>query len=315
MADLFSVITDQGVMDQAQITLWREGVILAASEATNFMPGSPLISQSIVADGATATFLKFAQLTGGATLSDGVEVTSEAIVDSKAYATLIEHGNVVTITDMGDVSVAGRLNLAVPELVGKNMGTYVDKYFIQLLETSSNEYVTNAGGESSVTASDVITAAYFEKAYTFLRKNSIEPIMDGLYCGFIHPLVLADMRQATSIVDWTPVNAYSGANVQNILRNEIGAYKGFKLIQSANVTTNSDAGSSAVDTFHTSFFGYNALGAGWSASKGLQPTFVTGTDKLNRFAHIGWKGTFAGCLVDTNASVIVTSASAYGLNV
>lgn len=314
MADLFSVITDQGVMDQAQIAAWKEGVILAASESTNFMMGSPLISQNLSVDAATASFIKFAQLTGGATLTDGVEVTSEAIVDSKATITLVEHGNVVTITDLGDVSVGGRLNLAVPELVGKNMGTYVDKYFIQKLEASSNEYTVNASGEASTTASDIITAAFFEKAYTFLRKGAIEPIVDGLYVAFIHPLVLADVRQGTSLYDWTPVNAYSGANVSNILRNEVGTYKGFKIIQSANVTTNADAGNGAVDTFHSSFMGYNALGAAWSVSKGLRPTFVSGTDKLDRFAHIGWKGTFAGALVDETASCIVTSASSLGAN-
>lgn len=314
MADLFTVISDKGVMDQSQISLFREGVILAASEATNFYQGSPLISQSLVADGATATFIKFAQLTGGATLTDGEEVTSEAIVDSQVALTLVEHGNVVTITDLGDVSTGGRLNLAVPELVGKNMGTYLDKYFIQRLETSSNEYIVTQATEDALTAADVITPAYFEKAYTFLRKNSIESVMDGMYVGVLHPLVLADLRQGTSVVDWTPVNAYSGANVSNILKNEVGTYKGFKIIQSANVTTNANAGNANVDTFHSSFFGYNALGAAYSSSRPLRPTFVTGTDKLDRFAHIGWKGTFINGLIDTNASVIVTSASAYGLN-
>lgn len=312
MADLFTVISDQTVMDQTQIAIYREGVILAAYENTNFMPDSPLISQRKDGDGATVNFFKFAQLTGGATLTDGVEVTSEAIVDSKAYVTMIEHGNVVTFTDMGDVSTGGRLNAAVPQLVGQNMGTYFDKYFIQLLETSSNDYVSNVGGEGAVTASDVLTSTMWEKGYTYLRAGNIAPLMDGLYCAFVHPHILADIRQASSTGDWTPVNQYS--NPTSILRNEVGTYKGFKIIQSSNVTVNADAGASAVDTYHTSLFGYNALGLGMSTSRPLQLTAIDGTDKLNRFLHLGWKGIFGGCLVDTGASCLLTAASAYGTN-
>lgn len=312
MSDLFSTITDQGVMDQTQVAIYKQGVILAAQESTNFFKGSSLINQQLDVDAATASFIKFAALSGGATLTDGVEVTSEAVVDSKATATLIQHGNVVTITDMGDVSTGGRLNLAVPELVGKNMGEYVDKYFIQKLEAGSNEYTPSSTAEASLAATDIITALLFEKAYTFLRTNKIPKLVDGLYVAVIHPHVLSDIRNVAAVGDWVAVSQYQ--NSASVLRNEVGMYKGFKIIESANVTVNTDAGSSAVDTYHTSFFGYNALGAAYSVSKPLRPTFITGTDKLDRFAHIGWKGTFAGCLVDTNASVLVTTASTFGTN-
>lgn len=312
MADLFSVITDQGILDQTQVAAYQQGVILAANEMTNFTPASPLISQKQTVDAATANFFKFAQLTGGGTLTDGVEVTSEAVVDSKATATLVEHGNVITFTDMGEVSIGGRLNAAVPQLIGMNMGTYFDKYFIQTLEGSSNEYTIGGGAESGLTASNVITPAYLEKGYTFLRANKIQPLMDGLYVAVIHPHVLADLRNATSAGDWTIVSQYQG--LQTVLRNEVGIFKGFKIIQSANVTVNTDAGDSAVDTYHTSLFGYNALGLGMSQSKPLTLTIVNNTDKLNRFTHVGWKGTFASCLIDTNASCKITSASAFGTN-
>ena len=147
MADLFSVITDKGVMDQAQILKWQEGVILAAIEATNFYKGSPLISQEKVTDGVSASFIKFAALDGAGALTDGEEVTSDAVVDSKVTVTLAEYGNVVTTTDLGDVVTDGRLNMYVPELIGRDMGTYIDKYFIQLLEAGSNEYTVNASKE------------------------------------------------------------------------------------------------------------------------------------------------------------------------
>jgi len=312
MADLFTVITDKGVMDQAQVAAFQQGVILAAEEATNFYKGSPLISQSLTVDAGTATFIKFAQLTGGGTLTDGEEVTSEAVVDSKLTVTLAEHGNVVTTTDLGDITTGGRLNAAVPELIGYNMGTYIDKYHIKLLEASTNEYIVTQATEGDLEASDIITKLYFEKAYTFLKANKIKPVLDGLYAVVIHPHVLSDLRNVAAAGDWVDLAKY--ASSQTILRNEVGIYKGFKVIESANVTINADAGDAAVDSYHTSFFGYNALGTAWSATRSPRATFVTGTDKLDRFVHIGWKGVFAGGLVDSNASCVVTSASTFGAN-
>lgn len=312
MADLFSVISDQGVMDQTQIALYQQGVILAAQESTNFFMNSPLIDQNLVQDGATASFFKFSALSGGATLTDGVEVTSEAVTDSKVTLTLVEHGNVVTTTELGNISTGGRLNAAVPILIGKNMGQYVDKYFIQKLEAGSNEYIVTQATEAELLAANVITPTYLEKAYTFLRANNIPKIIAGKYVAIMHPHVISDLRDATGAGSWQDVNKYSGA--EPILMNEVASFKGFKIIESANVTVNADAGASAVDSYHSCFFGANALGAAWSSSSKPRMTMVTGTDKLDRFIHIGWKGTFAGGLVDTNASCIVTSASAFGAN-
>ena len=312
MSDLFEVVTDKGVMDQAQILTWQQGVLLAAQESTNFYKGSPLISQSADTDSVSHSFIKFAALDGAGALTDGEEVTSDAVVDSKVTVTLAEYGNVVTTTDLGDVVTEGRLNNYVPELIGRDMGTYIDKYHIQLLEAGSNEYTVNASGESSTTAGNVITPTFIEKAYVFLRANNIPKLIDDSYVMIVHPHVLSDLRNATGAGSFEDVYKYLGK--EQILKNEVGKFRGFKVIETSNVTTNSDAGSGTVDTYHTSFFGGNALGTAWSRSKSPRATMVTGTDKLNRFVHIGWKGIWAGGLIDTNASCIVTSASAFGTN-
>lgn len=312
MADLFSTITDKGVMDQSQILKWQQGVILAAQEQTNFYKGSPLISQEVTTDGVSASFIKFAQTAGSGTLTDGEEVTSTAVVDSKVTITLAEHGAVITTTDLGDVVTDGRLNAYAPELIGRDMGNYIDKYYIQLLEGSSNEYIVTQAAESSLLAANVITPTYFEKAYVFLRANNIPKVVDDSYVAVVHPHVLSDLRNATGAGSFEDVYKYLGK--EEILRNEVGKFRGFKIIESSNVTINADAGDTNVDTYHTSFFGGNALGAAWSQRVSPRATMVTGTDKLDRFVHIGWKGIFAGALVDSNASCIVTSASAFGAN-
>jgi N4-gp56 family major capsid protein len=277
------------------------------------MPGSNLISQYALADKSIHTFIKFAQLAAGGTLTDGEEVTSEAVVDSEVQLTLLEKGNVVTTTNLGSVVTAGRLNTAVVELAGKNMGTTIDKFAITTLEASTNEVTINAGGEAATVATDIITPALVQRMYNKLRRSSIQTLAGGTYVAIAHPDVMYDLKAATAANSWTQVQQYTDAVA--VFRNEVGMYGGFRWIESANVTINIDVGAAAVDTYHTIFCGYNALGLAMSSSVPLQLTMVDGTDKLNRFVHLGWKGILAYGIIDANAAWLLTGASTVGANV
>lgn len=313
MADLFTTLTDKAVLDESQIELWREGVILAAKEANYFAGNSPLISQRMNSDTSIATFLKFAQLSNGTSaLTDGEEVTSEAVVDSEVNITLTEYGNVVTTTGLGHVVTGGRLNPAVAELIGHNMGTSLEKVGIQTLEGASNELTVNSSGEASTTSSDILTSTFVDKAYNKLRRANIAPIFEGLYGAIVHPDVLYDLKAATSAGDWYDLNKYQNPEVIN--RGKVSVFKGFMFFESANVTINADAGNGAVDTYHSIFMGYNALGYAQSSSKPPMEKLVTGTDKLDRFVHIGWHGILGYGIIDSNAVWLVTSASTVGSN-
>ena len=313
MADLFTVLTDKDVLDASQIEEWKEGVILAAAEMNHFGPGSPLVSQTKKAEASIATFLKFAQLTGGtAVLTDGVEVDSVAVVDTEINLTLAEQGNVVTTTSLAKIVSGGRLDPAVAELVGKNMGTSMDILAIQVLEAGTNELVVTQATEAELTASDKITTAYVEKAYNKLRRNKIQPLIGTGYVAVMHPDVVSDLRNVAAAGDWVDVAKYS--SLQLVLQNEVGFFKGFKIIEDANVTINTDVGAAAVDTYHSLFMGYNALGYGESISNAPHPTLVGETDKLNRFAHFGWYGVFKYGIIEQNAIWKITSASSFGAN-
>ena len=313
MADLFTTLTDKAVLDKSQVEQWKEGVILLAKEANYFGSGSPLVTQRQDGDASIATFLKFSQLSNGSSaLTDGVEVTSESVTDAEVNLTLAEYGNVVTTTSLGHIVTGGRLNPAAAELVGQNMGTSMDKIAIAIGEAGTNEITVNASGEASTTSSDIITDTFIDKAYNKLRRANIMPLVDGLYGAVMHPDVVYDLKAATSAGDWYDLSKYTNPEIVN--RSMFTRFKGFLIYESSNVTINADAGSSAVDTYHSQFFGYNAFGYAQSASKPPSPTLVEGTDKLNRFVHLGWYGVFAYGLVDTNAHWLVTSASTVGSN-
>ena len=263
MADFTTVITDKTVLDKSQVSLWNQGVVLAADES---LVMNQFVSQRKTANSADYKFIKFANLAAGTTaLSDGVDVTSEAVTDSVVTLTPAEYGNVVTTTALGDISTGGRLNPAVVELIGKNMGTSVDKLAIQTLEAGTNELTVNASGEAATTASDVITPAFVEKAYNKLRRASI-PKINGSYVAVMHPDVVSDLRASATAGTWIDVSKY--AQPGQILKNELGMFKGFRIIENSNISINTDAGSTTVDTYHSLFFGYNALGLAEAVAQG-----------------------------------------------
>ena len=263
-------------------------------------------------DSSIATFLKFAALSSGGTLTDGVEVSSESITDTEVNLTLAEYDNGVTTTSLGHVVTGGRLNPAVAELVGRDMGTTMEKAAIQAGEGGSNEFTVNSSGEASTTSSDIITDTYFDKAYNKLRRANIPKLSGGAYVAVMHPDVVYDLKSVTSAGDWYDVHKYTDPS--EIIKGEIGTFKGFRVIESSNVTVNADAGNGNVDTYHSQFFGFNAFGYAESTSEPFHPTMIGETDKLNRFIHIGWYGIGVYGLIDSNAHWLVTSASTVGSN-
>ena len=234
------------------------------------------------------------------------DVTSEEMSDAERTITPIELGNTVTPTRLAVVQSGGMHALGAVRVAAVNMGESLEKAAILVLEASANELYVGQADEASLTAANVLTAAYVKQAKNKLVRVGIP----GPHIAIAHDDVLYDLRNSTSSNEWTDVSKY--ADPASILENEIGMFGGFRWINSPLVTINADAGASAVDTYHTMFIGYNALGYAESQAPG---GVISGPfDKLKRFVNIGWYGIFAFGIVDTNACWLVTSASSIGSN-
>lgn len=314
MADLFTVITDKAVLDKSEIEEWASGVIIPAIESANFLPGSPLISQPLVGNYSVGTFLKFANNAASTSaLTDGEEITSTAITDSEVNLTVAEYGHDVTVTALGQNASGARAFAGSYIVVANNLKNTVDSLAIQALEGTANEITVNATNEATTIATDIITPAFVQKAYNKLRRANIPPLAGGNYIAIAHPDVMYDMKAGTAANTWTEVLKYN--NPEIVLNNEVGMYGGFRWIESSNVTVNADAGGGNVDTYHTSFIGYNALGMAMSAQFPIRAYMNDRNSKIpGRFTHIGWHGLFVFDTVDDNAAWIVTSASTVGSN-
>jgi len=282
----------------------NEFIVSAENTLTKGLPS--LATQKLEGKWKTASFTIYSKLTvQSSALTEDTDPTSEAMADTAATITPAEYGNVTTTTALVRAQSGGMVDIAAVRLAAVNMAESIEYKMILVGEAGSNELTVNASGEGSTTAGNVLTHAFVKQAYNKLRRAGIP----GPYIAVAHSDVIFDLQAATGTQGWTEISNY--ADPQSVLANEIGTFGGFRWIESPLVTINADAGSSAVDTYHTQFFGYNAFGYCESqAPNGV----ITSSDKLARFVNVGWFGIYEFGIIDSNAHWIVTSASSVGSN-
>lgn len=253
-------------------------------------------------------FPKYSRLALATTaLDEDDDVTSSALADAQIIMTPAEYGRVVTTTKLANLHTGGKADLAAARLVGVNQAATMDKLAILALEASSNSATVDGGAESALDASDVMTHGFFDQMYNKLSRTSIEKI-NGAYVAVVHEDVAYDLRQSTH---WLDVMKYAAPD--QILMNEIGMLKGFRVVVDNHISISADAGASAVDTYKTLFFGFNALGK--AVSKEPAGVITGPFDKLARFVNIGWHGCLQYKIVDQDALWVGISASSVGANV
>jgi N4-gp56 family major capsid protein len=119
------------------------------------------------------------------------------------------------------------------------------------------------------------------------------------------------MRADTSVGSWTSVSQYS--NVQAVYANEMGIYKGFRVIKNNALGPDADAGAGAVDAYPIIALGFNGLGKATSFE--TQMRFTGPFDDLGRLINVGWYGVWKYGIVEPDAVWVGYVASSMGANV
>ena len=237
---------------------------------------------------------------------------SVAMADNEVVITPAEYGNVITTSKLSNLQSGGRTDVGAAALVGRNAGRSQDKIALLTLDAGSGTTITPGGtAVGSLAATDVADAAFLEDAYHQLAKNSI-PMLGDQYVMVAPDAVISDIRDDSAASGgWTDVNKYSA--VERVLKNEVGMYKGFRIIRQNDCLLSADAGAGAVDVYNCHFLGFNALGK--AVSNPASMTITGPYDKLNRFLNIGWYGCFGYSVVESGAAVLGRCAATRGANV
>lgn len=231
---------------------------------------------------------------------------SVAMSDEKVLLIPEEHGKVITTTSLSNLQSGGQTNVAAAALVGIHAGRLQNKLALEAMDASTRVlFGGDATAVANVDAADEIDADLMEKAFSALgSKNSMGlPQAGGDFVSLQHDNVITSIRSGTAVGTWQDTHKYAVPG--EILKNEVGMFKGFRIIKDNLATIEAGAGAGGIDVYTSYFMGFNALGKAVSQD----PTqVISQNDKLNRFLNVGWKGCMKYGIIEQEALVISKSA-------
>jgi len=299
-------ITRAADFDDSQIALMDQAFTIAATDAI-------VIDQFVDYErdiGAKSIDLtNYPKMSRATTpLTDGTDVDRVRLTDTKVTFTPTEYGNVVGVTKLNNLQSGGKAPLGTAAVVGQNMVETMNAVGIIAGEAGTNIRLANgAGSEAAIVAADVIQEADLDYVHNRLSRQNIAFFEGENYIAIAHPDVISDVKLQTGFIA-----AAKYADAIQLMKNEIGIWKGFRWVRTTGVTVNTDAGAATCDTYHTQFIGHNALGR---ADSEVPHLTITGPfDRLGRVINLGWYGVTDYGIVDQNAHWIITSASSFGAN-
>lgn len=302
-------ITGTTQVDDSIVQAYDQAFLLAVGQE-NVMDQFVQWRQEIGAKSIDIT--KYPRLAVATTpLTEDEEAGRTAMSDIQIQFLPKEYGLVVTRTQLASLQSGGKVDIAMATVVGENMGHTKNVLATRALEASTN--LIRAAGRATdgdIAAGDVLTKTELAKLYNKLARASVPQLAGGYYGLSAHDDVIHDLREGAAAGDWVDVAKYQMG--VDVLRNEVGIYKGFRIVRNNDAAITADAGVGAVDLYTTSAFGARALGL----AESLAPTIVFSGpfDALQRFANVGWKGCFEYKILDTESVWTLKSASSIGAN-
>lgn len=308
MAYLVSM-TGTAQVDDSIIQAYDQTFLLAAGQE-NVMDQFVTYKQSIGAKSIDIT--RYPRLAVATTpLTEDEDAGRTALTDTKIQFVPKEYGLVVTQTQLSSLQSGGNVDVAVAAVVGENLGHTKNALATLALENTSNIIrVGGAADDTTIAAGNIITGAALNTLYNKLARASVAQLPGGYFGLVAHDDVINDLRAGAAAGDWTDVAKYT--NTVAVLSNEVGIYKGFRVIRNNDASYGDQTGAGTVDVYKTSAFGARALGL----AESLAPTIVFSGpfDGLQRFANVGWKATMEYKILDQDAVWQLRSSSSVGNN-
>jgi N4-gp56 family major capsid protein len=273
--------------------------------------------------GSSVVFRLFNDLAVASTaISESVDIDAMALADTTVTVTLAEYGNAVVTTAKLRGTSYIEIDPVAANVVGFNAGVSVDTIVRNVLAAGFNVRYASGGTtdpttRNTVQPEDTLNAHDVRRARADLAGANVSDF-GGMYVAWIHPDVALDLREETGAAAWRDPHTYSKPD--EIWTGEVGAFEGFRFIETPRAPIFADVGSSTTltDVYRTMFAGRQVLAKAWSSidGNGPNPRVVLGpvTDRLRRFQPIGWYF-LAGFAIFREAALrAVESASSIGAN-
>ena len=248
---------------------------------------------------------------------EGVPTTAVSMTATNVTGTTAQFDAAVSISDiLAYVSFGDVMKESISRLA-YNAGLSIDTVVRGEITNSGTAQAATGVYWSAVPATGVLSISEIKKAVRSLRRNDAMELTDGYFAAVVHPDALYDLMTDTTTGGWIDANKYTDAQVQSLLKGEVGKMHGVRFLETSNgrVRGSSYATTSAVvasaSLYISSVFGRDAFGV--TDLQNLK-TYVKGFesggtgDPTEKVATAGWKTTFGVASLNSNFYVNITHA-------
>lgn len=191
-----------------------------------------------------------------APLSEGVPPVGQALSLAQVTATAQQWGDIVTIPDIGDMTIEHPLFQVAIDLLAMQQSETVERNTMNALMAGSQvNYVGAVGSRAALANADVMDTHEINRMVGALRTigapeylgqmeedakvqagkpstASANPRGHSHYVAIMHPLVEQDVREDTTVV-----TAWSHSDINRLYNNELGEWGGVRFTRSNMVPT------------------------------------------------------------------------------
>jgi len=255
----------------AVLTVYSREIIFQAQPLLRFMQFAEIKDELGVAPGNQITFLKYSDLSAGGALTEGTDMTQNALSSSQINITVNEWGYAIQVSEkllqlsFDDVLQSGS------KMLGHNMAKTVDGDLRDTVVGTSNVLFANSKtARTDISAGDYFDTALIKDAVESLAVAKAPKVNGDAYVCFLHPHQARRLRDDSA---W--INAADYGSPGQLFIGEIGRYEDVIFIETTmtriiktdlnifadGVDTTTDATSKGnVDVYESIIFGDNAFG-------------------------------------------------------
>ena len=237
----------------------------------------------------TLLFTSFADLSAATTpLTEGTAPTAVALVMSTVTLGTDQYGNVLGITDVAKVKSPQQIVSIGSEKLSRNALELLDTISRDVIAAGGTPYYAGTGNaaRADLASTDIVTVDSLRRMAWQMFKSKIPRAADGYYRILVSPDVAADIAADADFID-----AVKYTDRMPLLKNEIGAIAGFRVMSVVNAPT-----FASTTTVHASiaFGSIKGWGAGELQSLSTYHVAPGGdhNDPIAQSELLGWKVMF-----------------------
>jgi len=293
-----STLTTTTNLPEVLQTVYSKEIFYAAMPVLKFAQFAQEKTELGKTPGQTIQFTKYSDLAGGGALTEGVQMTYDALAATTVSITVAEQGKATAVSEYLLQTATHDVLSEAAKLLGRNMAKVLDTQLqTAVINGAGNtRYADNVADMASLTAANTFDTDLIKDAVEDLESADAPKFNGDFYICFAHPHQLRSLRDDP---DWISASSY-GAPGQ-LFTGEVGRYEDVRFVSTTMMTTVQ----STVLVYEAVMFGDYCLAWAQGLPVELRDNGVT---DFGREHALAWYAIWGTGLIEANNAVLMESA-------